>query len=878
MTRTWSAIAVAIGCGLLVGCGGGGGGGGSDVLPGFVTADTRGGAYRGANDAMPPGGVALDAPAADAAEGAGDVAREIEEADVYAVDGDALVLLNVHRGLAVVDLAGPTLRGRLALSGFPRDLYVAGGAALAVLGSFDGGTDVVDVSLADPTAPAERARRSVPGFPVLSRRIGSVLYVVTSESVRTFSTDGLLTPLDAVTLPEGGYAAHASASFFAVAGAFDGTSTPVRLVDVSAPGGDLALRGVASVTGWVADDWKLDVSGAVLRVVAHDGTDGGLSRLTTWSIAAPDAPVRLATLPLARGEQLFATRFDGTRAYVVTFERVDPLWVIDLSVPAAPVVAGELTVPGWSTHLVPLGTRLVALGVESTPDWHLVASLFSVADPAAPALLDRADFGSGWSEAFADVRGFGVFAADGLVTVPVSGDGDRVAVIDLGATTLDVRGSVALSGTALRGFPHPRGLVCLSTEEVVVASLPSLAVAGRATVAENVVDVVRTSDGVVRPLVARSAGARLDGVDLPLWPERAFASGDAVCVVGWDDTGRAAYVVDFGGPSPVVSARLPLGDGWMANGLPSAGMAMPSVGGWVASEFAMTPGGRLVVHAAPSGADDGFAVIDVPGAAARTPVVVSGAFVTGFAVDGEVLTYTRAAEVAEDRFGRPRVRHALVQVDLGTRAETAPVNVPGWLLAVDGSTVFTAEESWDDGWAWTTSVVASALGAAEPTVLDRLALPDGAYDLRVAGRTLFFARMGAVAMPLPMPGDGPVMNADGAMLPGGMGGTGAGFADERGGVAPWFDAGLGTVRLGATLTLGPSIDATDAFRALLLPEDGAALVVRDGVHLERWDVSGPTAVLDFEQEVSGWPLGAHADVAPGTYLVALGYGGWSTAP
>lgn len=840
---------------LLAACGGGGGGGGAGVT-GFVTADTRGGAA-----APLPAGVDLGAPAADAAEGALDVAREIEEADVFAVDGDELVLLNVHRGLAVVDLAGPTVRGRLALPGVPHDLFLDADDALAVLGELDGRTSVVDVSLTDPDAPVERARRSVPGGPVLSRRIGSVLYVVTRAAVASFSTDGLLTPLDQVELPEGVHAAHVSTSVLALAGWSDGLVAPVRLVDVSSPSGDLALRGRVDVPGWIADEFKLDVFAGVLRVVSHDAADGGLSHLTTWSLANLDAPAPLGALSLARGEQLFATRFDGERAYVVTFERIDPLWVIDLADPASPTIAGELLVPGWSTHLVPLGTRLVALGVEPALGWGTVASLFDVSDPTAPALLDRADFGAGWSTAFEDVRGFGVFAAEGLVTVPLSAAESRIAVLDLGAATLDLVGDVGLAGTALRGFPHPRGLVCISTEEVVVADRSTLARAGGVTLAENVVDVVRTSDGLVRPLLAVGSGARLDGVDLPMWPQRAAAVGTNVAVIGTDDRGRAAYVVGFGGPTPVVSVRLELGDGWGPAVPPSAGMLAPDgVWGGFTGRLLVSPAGRLVVHAAPTGAADGFAVIDVSTASLEAPVALAEGFVTGFALDGETLAFTSALPVRPDEEGRPRLTHALTRIDLASRAVDGPVNVPGWILALDGGLAWTAEEVWGDGWSWTCDVVALDLAGAEPAVLDRLTLPEGAYDLRAAGRTLFFSRLGA----WPTPGEPP-----GGIVP---------LDGERGGIVPGFDAGLASVRLGAVLALGPSIEARDAFRTLLLAEDGAALVVRDGVTLERWDVTGAAAARTFEVGVTGWPLAAQADAAPATYLVALGYGGWVRVP
>jgi hypothetical protein len=88
---------------------------------------------------------------------------------------------------------------------------------------------------------------------------------------------------------------------------------------------------------------------------------------------------------------------------------------------------------------------------------------------------------------------------------------------------------------------------------------------------------------------------------------------------------------------------------------------------------------------------------------------------------------------------------------------------------------------------------------------------------------------------------------------------------------------LGTVRLGRVLTRGPSIE-TDGFVSLLLPEDGSALLVRDALRVERWDVAGPTAVFDFGVDVASYPLRARADPLVAGYLVALGYGGLAELP
>jgi inhibitor of cysteine peptidase len=56
---------------------------------------------------------------------------------------------------------------------------------------------------------------------------------------------------------------------------------------------------------------------------------------------------------IAPGEKIYSVRFMGDRGYMVTFKTVDPLFVIDLTDPAAPSILGKLKIPGYSDYLHP---------------------------------------------------------------------------------------------------------------------------------------------------------------------------------------------------------------------------------------------------------------------------------------------------------------------------------------------------------------------------------------------------------------------------------------------------------------------------------------------------------------------------------------------
>jgi hypothetical protein len=135
---------------------------------------------------------------------------------------------------------------------------------------------------------------------------------------------------------------------------------------------------------------------------------------------------------------------------------------------------------------------------------------------------------------------------------------------------------------------------------------------------------------------------------------------------------------------------------------------------------------------------DGLVVIDIPAAVLATGIEVHGGAITGITSDGPVLAFTFAHEGEVDADGRPVVRQEYVRTDLDSGAAQSPVNVPGYVVAAAGEDVFVVDEEWGDGWSLSRSVVAARVGDGEARVLDRLPLPERAYDLRAAGSTLFY--------------------------------------------------------------------------------------------------------------------------------------------
>lgn len=123
---------------------------------------------------------------------------------------------------------------------------------------------------------------------------------------------------------------------------------------------------------------------------------------------------------IAPGESIRAVRFSGNTGYVVTFYQTDPLFVLDLTDPTAPVIVGELKIPGFSSYLHPVGENLLlgvgTGGTEEGTDGSAKLSLFDVSDPKKPKEIDtlilkNADFNTGY-------KAFVTDASDNTFLVP----------------------------------------------------------------------------------------------------------------------------------------------------------------------------------------------------------------------------------------------------------------------------------------------------------------------------------------------------------------------------------------------------------------------------------------------------------------------------
>jgi len=475
------------------------------------------------NEAAVPGQAVADRNSASA--------TSVQESDIWKFSGNTLYFFNQQRGLQVIDVtrpASPVIRGVLPVVARGEQLYVlpasdASGEWLALLTQPECRWDATEIVLVQSTDRGPQAGVNVmlPGYPVESRLVGNVLVVASQgwtnrpvsasdplgasvfESLTWVSAVDLADPAkpvlrSSVEFKATAQAIHATDHYLFLATAVDagGALDPanpkeplppsyrVSIFDIADRTGLIRQVGALNTVGRVTDKFKFGLNGEVLSIVSQidarwrsNGTsDPSVVSLETFSLQNVSKPERLARLNLITNESVFATRYDGDRAYVVTFRRVDPLWIIDLSDPKAPKIRGELEVPGWSTYIEPMGDRLIAMGVELG---RAAVSLFDVSNPDAPKLAAKVFLGDGWSwsEANADEKAFRVFPEQGLVLLPwhgrqgTNGWFQGVQLLDFTKDTLKLRGTINHNSAARRAVLLDNHVLSLSGGELVSAAI-----------------------------------------------------------------------------------------------------------------------------------------------------------------------------------------------------------------------------------------------------------------------------------------------------------------------------------------------------------------------------------------------------------------------
>jgi inhibitor of cysteine peptidase len=195
--------------------------------------------------------------------------------------------------------------------------------------------------------------------------------------------------------------------------------------------GKIRYVAAGEVEGHLLNQFSMDESGGNLRAattVQGYGNSGSYEYNNVF-VLDPGMKTVGSLKYIAPDEKIYSTRFMGDRLYMVTFKRIDPLFVIDLSDPANPGILGKLKIPGYSDYLHPYDkNHLIGVGKETEANqWGGVSTsglkiaLFDVSDVNHPTEVGHVEIGEAGSdsEALRDHKAFLFSKEKNLLVIPV---------------------------------------------------------------------------------------------------------------------------------------------------------------------------------------------------------------------------------------------------------------------------------------------------------------------------------------------------------------------------------------------------------------------------------------------------------------------------
>ena len=417
----------------------------------------------------------------------------VDEADIVKSDGEYIYLAIDNR--LIIARAYPAEEARilceLEIEGNIEGLFINGDRLAVLEGngpvygiwreeilSYRDGvkTSVKVYDVTDRETPVLQRELSIDGYYVSSRMIGEYVYLVASGSAwigddntglpRIYGDNGTVEIQPAgiwhSATPDNGYgfttimsvnmvnddeeATHETlllggastiyvspSNIYVTFTDWSGGSERTSIHRIHIDGGRIEYHATGQVPGRLLNQFSMDEQGEYFRVAATTGNVWGGDTRSTNNVYVLDQKLdifgRLENM--APGEQIYSARFMGSRCYLVTFKKIDPLFVIDLTNPGEPKVLGELKITGYSDYLHPYDeNHVIGIGKEAVAAeegdfaWYqgVKISLFDVSDVANPKEIAKYEIGERGTDSpvLYDHKAFLFDRAKNLLVLPVS--------------------------------------------------------------------------------------------------------------------------------------------------------------------------------------------------------------------------------------------------------------------------------------------------------------------------------------------------------------------------------------------------------------------------------------------------------------------------
>ncbi len=202
--------------------------------------------------------------------------------------------------------------------------------------------------------------------------------------------------------------------------------------------GDIEYKANGEASGRILNQFSMDEYNGYFRIATTTGDLSGETSLNHMYVLNENLDIVGKVEDLAKGERIYSARFIEDRAYMVTFKKIDPFFVIDLSEPNNPRVLGILKIPGYSDYLHPYDkNHVIGIGkeaIDASEDesgernldfaWYqgIKISLFDVSDVENPKEVSKFNIGDRGtdSEALYEHKAFLFDYKKEILVIPIS--------------------------------------------------------------------------------------------------------------------------------------------------------------------------------------------------------------------------------------------------------------------------------------------------------------------------------------------------------------------------------------------------------------------------------------------------------------------------
>ena len=374
--------------------------------------------------------------------------NEVDEADIVKTDGKYIYYVTDREEVVILSAKkGKTKQlARIGSSGvenYIHDIFLKENILVTIGRTYredDSSTAIVTYDISDRSHPEMIREFRQSGDIVSSRMVGSCVYLVTTDYVSssgriipqcTIGNDYTDIPVEEIRcIPDPQSASYVILSSVDIASvetvnsktcAVFGTTDSIycndhnlytasseynaeknswytRISRASIDGLDISFNATTSVRGNILNQFSMDEYNGYFRIATTSQRDG----MDVNNLFVLDGKLKIVgeISGFARNESIKSVRFMGDTAYVITYQAIDPLFVIDLSRADDPRILGEVKIDGFSSMLVPIGrNKVLGIGYATGDNGYggeyaagLKLALFDTSDPAEPKVLDSREF------------------------------------------------------------------------------------------------------------------------------------------------------------------------------------------------------------------------------------------------------------------------------------------------------------------------------------------------------------------------------------------------------------------------------------------------------------------------------------------------------